>query len=240
MVRIVKIGALLILPALAMLSQPAHAEKRKLLIGGFQDVVVDGDMKVVITTGKGPSGSASGDRRILDLLKLDRVSDIMTIRVQRPPNNDNASRIKEPLVITLTNQNIRHITLQGNAQLEVSAVDQDGESRIVMNGGGGITIGRLNADKLNIGLYGTGNLTIGGGQVRETDLRVQGSSRYNGEALKSRKFGLVLDGNGVIAAQVDESAVISNQGSGNITITGRAECLVRRAGFATISCPTDK
>lgn len=240
MTRILKLFAFAVLPILALLPQSAHAEKRKLLVGGFQDIVVDGDMKVIVTTGKGPSGSASGDRRILDLLRLDRASDVLTVRVQRPPSNDNAVRIKEPLVITLTNQNLRHITLLGNARLEVNAVDQDGATRIFMNGGGSIDIGRYNADRLDVGLYGTGSVNFGGGSVRETDLRIQGSPRYNGAALKSRKFNLELDGNGIVAAQVDEGAVISNQGSGNITITGRAECLIRKAGFATINCPADR
>lgn len=240
MTRKIKLSAMLFLSVLTVMPQSAHAEKRKLLVGGFQDIIVDGDMKVIVTTGKGPSGIASGDRRILDLLKLDRTSDVMTVRVQRPPNNENGARVSEPLVITLTNQNIRNITVLGNAQLEVSAVDQLGVARIFMNGGGSVNIGQYKADLLNVGLFGTGSVTFGSGNVRETNLRIQGAPRYNGSALKSRKFSVELDGNGIVAAQVDEGAIISNQGSGNITITGRAECLIRKAGFATITCPKDK
>jgi hypothetical protein len=49
-----------------------------------------------------------------------------------------------------------------------------------------------------------------------------------------------LDGNAAVSAQVDEGATISNEGSGNIVITGKAECLIRKAGSAVITCPNDK
>jgi hypothetical protein len=224
----------------ALAPQSAHADTRKLLVGGFEDLVVEGDMKVVLTTGKSSSGTATGDRRILDLLKLDRVAEVMTIRVQKPTNNDASIRIKEPLVVTLSNQNIRNITLLGNASLEVSGINRTGLSRIFINGGGNIKIGNLKIDQLKIGISGNGAIDIGGGTARETDLRIQGSASYKGALLKTRKFTLEQNGNATIAAQVEESAIISNEGAGNINITGNAECLIRRAGSAIIVCPKDK
>ena len=226
--------------ALFLLPQSAQAEKRKLLIGGFQDIVIDGDMQVIITTGKGPSGNASGDRHILDLLRTDRVSDVMTIRLAQAPNNDNGKRTKQPLIVYLTNQNIRNITLVGNARLDINAIDNDGASRIIVNGGGGVQIGKLTVDRLTVAMSGNGRVEFGGGNVRETILRIQGSPQYNGALLQTRKFNLELDGNAVVTAQVDEGATISNEGSGNIVITGNAECLIRKAGSAVITCPNDK
>ncbi len=223
-----------------LLPQAAQAEKRKLLVGGFKDIVIDGNMRVIVNTGKGPSGYATGDRRILDLLKLNRISEVLYIRVQRPPNNENSVRMKEPLVITLTNRDIQNITLRGNARLQVSAMEHAGSSRIKMDGGGSIKVGAMNVDQLYVGLFGTGSVDFDGGSVRSTELRIQGSPIYRGANLESRKFTLELTGNATVSALVNEGAIISNEGAGNITITGKGKCLIRKAGSAIIICPQDK
>lgn len=226
--------------AASTLTQNAHAAKQKLLIGGFQDVVIDGDMQVSILTGKAPSGTATGERRILDLLRTDRQSDVLTIRLQRPMNNDIAIRQTEPLVITLSAGAIRNVVLRGNAKLRVSAIDQDDSSKITLNGGGEIIVDKLNADRLVVNISGTGKVAIGGGKTRDTAVQIEGASIYDSANLKSRKFTLSQNGNATSSAQVEEGAIISNAGAGSITITGNAECFIRKAGSATINCPSDK
>ncbi|MFC4292514.1 GIN domain-containing protein [Sphingorhabdus arenilitoris] len=223
----------------AALAQPAHAESRKLLIGGFQDIIVDGDIRVIITTGKGSSGRASGDRRILDLLKLDRVSDTLTVRVQRPPNNDIEQRISEPLVVTLTTQQLRNITLTGNGSIKVSAIDRPGNARLYVNGGGNIQVERMKVDQLQVNIFGTGAITVDSGKARETTLQIDGSPQVDIANFQNRKISLQVNGNAKIAVQAAESATINSEGSSNITVTGTAECLIRRAGNAVIRCPKE-
>jgi Putative auto-transporter adhesin, head GIN domain len=219
--------------------QFASAEQRKFLVGGFDNIIIDGDMRINIVTGKGPSGKAVGDRWILDLLKMERVSDNLYIRVQQPASDQNTIRIKEPLVITLTNQNIRSIKLLGNAKLTVNNIESDGVSRIYLDGGGSVDIGRMKTDKLDVAVTGSGKVTIGAGSARESALMMEGAGVYDAKNLKTRKFRLEQNGNATVSANVEENATLSNTGSGNITITGNAECFIRRAGSAIISCPHD-
>jgi Putative auto-transporter adhesin, head GIN domain len=226
--------------AAATLTQNAYAAKQKLLIGGFQDVVIDGDMQVIVTTGKSPSGTATGERRILDLLRTDRQSDVLTIRLQRPINNDIAIRQTEPLIVTLSANAVRNITLRGNAKLRVSAIDQDDSSKIVLNGGGEIIVDQFNADRLAVNISGTGKVAFGSGKTRDAAVQIEGASIYDAANMKSRKLTLTQNGNATSSAHVEEGAIISNVGAGNITITGNAECFIRKAGSATINCPTDK
>ena len=67
--RFVNFGGALIALVLA---SPANAVERKLLIGSFESIVVIGDIDVSVETGKPVSAKASGDRRVLDSLKLER------------------------------------------------------------------------------------------------------------------------------------------------------------------------
>ncbi len=225
---------------LLSLPQSAYAAKQKLLIGSFKDVIIDGDMQVIITTSKSPSGTATGDRRILELLRTDRQSETITIRVQRPPNNDSAARVTEPLIVTLNSRDVRNITLRGNAKLRINAVTQYDRSRIYMSGGGEITIDQMNSDLLNVSLFGTSKLQIGGGKIRETRIEIEGAGIYDAANLKTRNFELIQRGNATTNAQVEDGATLSNEGAGNITITGNAECFIRKAGYAVITCPSDK
>jgi Putative auto-transporter adhesin, head GIN domain len=238
--RVVLWPAFLGLAGSLLMPQMAHAEKRKLLVGAFQDVTVYGDMQVNIVTGKSQSASATGDRRILDLLRIDRESEHLIVRVQQPPNDDNGLRVKEPLVITLNTLEIRNISLSGNAQIRVNGIKQDGVSRIILDGGGSIDIDTIKTDKLTVAMSGTGRVTIGKGSARESTLRMQGAGIYDAQNLQVRKFELQQNGNASVKALADESAVISNEGAGNIDITGNAECFIRKAGSAVIRCPQDR
>jgi hypothetical protein len=230
--------ALSLATALA-LPQAAQAEKRKLLVGSFQDVTVYGDMQVDIVTGKPPSAYATGDRRILDLLRLERDSEHLIIRVQQPPQDSNRTRITQPLVIYLGARQLRNISLSGNARLHVTDVKRDGISRIIVDGGGSIDIDALNTDKIDAAISGTGRIGIGKGAARETSLRIQGAGIYDAQNLLTRKFTLEQNGNATVNVRAEENATISNIGSGNITVTGNAECFIRKAGAAMITCPQD-
>jgi Putative auto-transporter adhesin, head GIN domain len=229
----------LVLPMALALPQTAHAEKRKLLVGSFQDVTVYGDMQVEIVTGKAPTASATGDRATLDLLRLERDSEHLIIRVQQTPLDSNRTRITQPLVIYLGTRQLRNISLSGNARLHITNIRRDGISRIIVDGGGNIDIDALNTDKIDAAISGTGRIGIGKGAARETSLRIQGAGIYDAQNLLTRKFMLEQNGNATVNVRAEENATISNIGSGNITVIGNAECFIRKAGAAIISCPQD-
>jgi hypothetical protein len=236
---LVRLQLAIVLVATAALPQAALAEKRKLMVGAFEDVTVYGDFQVEIVTGKSPFAYATGDRRILDLLRLDRNSEHLIIRIQQPPNDDNRRRITEPLIIYLGTPTIRNISISGNSRLHINGIKRDGINRIILDGGGSVDIDTIKTDQLEMSITGAGRITVGNGTVRESRLRVQGAGVYDGQKLLSRKFDLQQNGNATVNAMVEESAVISNLGAGNISITGNAECFIRKAGSAVISCPQD-
>ena len=217
----------------------ANAETRKLLVGSFQNIVINGDMQVDLVTRKGPSGKATGDRHILDRLKLERISETLYISVHQPLHNQQHIRMTEPLIISLTNHTLRDIILRGNGQLSVNELGRDGISKIHLDGGGTINIGQAVVDKLNISINGPGTISIAGGSAREINTEIRGTAIFDAANMETRKFTLNQNGNGQISANVAENATITNNGAGNIKISGAAECFIRRAGSAVISCPRD-
>lgn len=225
---------------LAYFQQTANATERKFLMGSFQDIVIDGDMHVNIITGKSPSAKASGDRRMLDSLKLVRVGKTMTVRIHDIINNEKGVPISEPLIITLTNREVRNITVRGNAKLSVSEINQPYGSTIRMNGGGEINVGKMEVDNLAITLFGNGKLNIASGAADDSRVEIRGAAEFMATGLKSRVLRLTHDGNATTKITVAEKSDIFNDGSGSITIGGTGLCFIRKAGMAAIDCQRGK
>jgi hypothetical protein len=222
------IAALLAFAAFA----PVHAAERSFLVGSFEDLIVEGDIQVTLETGLPPSAKATGDKSRLAALKIERQGKVLRIRVQGLA----ASRVGgEPIKIALTGRNIRKLVLQGNGKIAASDIDM-AQVRIEIRGSGEIDIGKLTTDRLVTLLVGSGKLTIGKGTARDTELTIDGSPVVSAALVEVQKLKLQQNGPATTHFQVNDSAEITNNGSGTITIDGKGTCFIRQAGSATIKC----
>jgi len=144
--KIGRLSAAMLFAAVSLGAQPASAVERKLLIASFENIQVIGDINVTVQTGKSPSAIASGDKRVLESLKLERVGMTLRIRLQDIVNNNKGVPITQPLQVTLTTQAIKDITLSGNGTLKVSQVKQPKLTRMLIAGNGSVSIGSLIAE----------------------------------------------------------------------------------------------
>ncbi len=231
--KFVNFGAVTL--ALVVVS-PAHAVERKLLVSSFENIIVIGDIDVTVVTGKPVSAKASGDKRVLDSLKLERTGTTLRIRVRDLLNDDKSKPITEPLRITLTTPAVQNVVLSGNGQISVSAVKQPDAAKIAIAGSGKIAIGNVTVDRLTVDIDGNGQVDIGGGAVRDGRVTVIGAGEFRGAPLAMRKLRIEHDGNARSAATVAEGTEIFNRGAGNIAIGGKGTCFIKLAGRAVINC----
>ncbi len=210
--------------------------ERKLLVASFENIVVIGDIIVTVQTGKSPSAIASGDKRVLESLKLERIGTTLRVRLQDVVNNNKGVPITSPVRVALTTQEIKDITLSGNGTLTVSEVKQQALVRLLIAGNGSVSIGRLLTDQFNATINGNGKIDLGGGAVREGRVTVDGAGSFEGAKTKMRKLRLEHIGNAISNATVEEGTEIFNQGTGNITIGGKGTCFIKQAGNAAINC----
>jgi hypothetical protein len=233
---IVKAIASAFIAATAFISFPVYAAERTFLMGSFDDIIIIGDMKVNIITDKAPSAKATGDKRALDSLRLDRSGKIMTVRMQDIIYSDKAKPISQPLIINLTNRQVRNIAIRGNAKLAVTELRQVTEAKIGIDGGGDIRIGNAITDSLSANVSGNGSIHILGGSVRLTKVDMQGNGTFDATAMSTQQLKLSHNGNATSSASIEEKAEISNTGAGNIDIVGKGLCFIRKAGSAIIKC----
>jgi hypothetical protein len=217
-------------------AQAGKPIERKLLVASFENIVVIGDISVSVQTGKAPSAIASGDKRVLESLKLERVGTTLRVRLQDVVNNDRGVPITSPLRLKLTTQAIRDITLSGNGTLTVSEVKQQNLARMLIAGNGSVSIGRLVADQFTANINGNGKIDLGGGTVRDARVTIDGAGGFEGAKVQTRKLRLEHIGNAISTATVAEGTDIYNRGTGNITIGGKGTCFIKEAGGAAINC----
>lgn len=229
-----RIYALVLLAAAA--ASPAQAVERKLLVASFENIQVIGDIDVTVQTGKAPSAKASGDKRVLDSLKLERIGMTLRVQLQDIVNNEKGRPMSGPLQVTLSTQAVRDMTVSGNGRLMVSEVRQPTSSRMLIAGNGSISVGRLIADQFSATVNGNGKIDLGGGVVRDARVTLDGAGGFDGAKVQMRKLRLEHGGNAVSTATVSEGTDIFNRGSGNITIGGKGTCFIKLAGNASINC----
>jgi Putative auto-transporter adhesin, head GIN domain len=229
-------GAFAGLTLALLLVSPADAAERKLLVTSFENIFVIGDIDVVVQTGKPVSAKASGDRRVLDSLKLERTGNTLRIRVLDLLNNEKGKPIIEPLRVILSTPMIQKVVVSGNGVVSVSAIKQTEAAEILISGGGKVTVGNVVATQFNADIDGNGQIDIGGGAVRNSRVTIIGAGEYRGAKLQTRKLRLEHNGNARSAATVAEGTDIYNRGSGNIDIGGNGTCFIKLAGRAAINC----
>jgi hypothetical protein len=220
----------------AAVAQANKQIERKLLVASFENIQVIGNMNVIVTTGKSPSATASGDKRMLESLKLERIGTTLRVRLQDIINNNKGVPISAPLNVRLTTQGIKDITLSGNGTLTVSEVKQPTMVRMLLAGNGSITIGRLVTDQFSATIDGNGKIDLGGGVVRDARVTIDGTGGFEAAKVATRKLRLEHIGNAISTATVEEQTEIFNDGTGNITIGGQGTCFIKKAGSAAINC----
>ena len=228
--------AILLLFSSAAPAQENKAIERKLLVGSFENIVVIGDISVSVVTGKAPSAIASGDKRMLESLKLERVGTTLRVRLQDIINNNRGVPITAPLRLTLTTQDIKDVTLSGNGTITISEVKQTNLARMLVAGNGTINVGKLVADQYSAAINGNGKIDLGSGTVRDAKVVIEGAGVFESEKVRTRKLRLEHVGNAISTATVEEGTDIYNRGSGNITIGGKGTCFIKQAGTASINC----
>ena len=231
-----RLSAALLLTAGLSVTAPASAEERKMLVASFENIQVFGDITVEILTGKAPSARATGDKRVLDALKLERVGMTLKVRLQGALNNAKGAPMTRPVLVQLTTQAVKDMTVAGNGSLMISDVEQPDAVRMFVAGNGSIAVEKLNADKFSADIDGNGRIAIKNGSVRTGKVTLDGAGQFEAPNVKMRTIRLEHSGNGVSNVQALEEADIFNNGTGNITVGGSGSCFIKKAGSAAINC----
>jgi hypothetical protein len=230
-----KIGAAFLLFVAPTL---AHAveDSRNFVVGHYEEVFVEGDIQVEITNNSGPSAKAMGDAKLVDALSFVQADKVVRIKLAQPlraSGNAGQGTVK----IKLTGRNIRKLTMRGTGKISIDAI-KTVLGQFDVRGPGAIYVGKLQAEKVQVLLQGSGLMKIESGATNSGSIYSNGTANLDAPAFDFGKLVLLQTGAATTTTKASASVTITNSGPGLINIGGTGSCMIRQAGTGTITCPT--
>lgn len=220
--------------ALAAAPTPAH---QSYSISEFDTIRLEAPLEVTVATDKGVSASATGDRDTLDRIVLQMNARTLVVRLRNAPTlggSGDGGRGRLPTRIALSTNLVQHAIVMGSGMLSVDRLKGQ-RVEAMLSGSGRLTVPRVEADRIDVGLAGSGTMVLGGA-VPDAGVTMSGSGRLDAGALSVQR--LRVDTEGSVDAQLSarDTAAATANGTGQIVITGKATCTVRKTGSASVTC----
>lgn len=223
---------------IALLNLPSNtqAAERKFAIGNFENVQIDGDLIVNISTDTFTSAKAKGSKRQLDNLKFKRNGRTLKITINRSNiTKRTQDKRTEPLEIFISTRRLNDITIRGNASVIVNKIRTKATEFLIL-GAGMIDVANADIGNLNISIQGSGSVIMQNGVVTKSDFLISGNGAILAENLVTEHADIVHQGSASTIIKVSKVADINNNGTGKIEILGKANCIIKSIGSGRILC----
>ena len=226
-------AAMAVAPLTAAPQRAANgAVSRDFMVSSIATLTLEGDIAATLTHDPRAKVVATGQPTDIDRLNIQRNGRAMRISMNQ---SGKSYQRKGPVTLDLRSADVEAITLNGGASLTADRLDQQ---RINLNvfGSGALAIGELRADRLRINIVGNGALALGKGQVGTADVTLDGAGQWDAGALSINTLKITSTGPTFITAAATSSAEVRAYGAGTISIGGRAPCRIPYAAQASVEC----
>ncbi|MFT3964345.1 MAG: DUF2807 domain-containing protein [Sphingobium sp.] len=211
------------------------AARQSYSISDFDTIRLEAPVEVAITTGKGASATGTGDRETLDMLNLEMNSRTLVIRMRNSFTlGGSGGKPRLPTRIALATGGLTRVAVLGAGNLTADAL-KGARVNATLSGSGRLTVGQVDADRIDAGQSGSGTMILAG-KALELVTTASGSGRLDGTALDARRVRVTTEGSVDVQLTAREEADANANGTGQISITGKARCTVRKIGSASIHC----
>ncbi len=216
----------------------ASADERRVALGSFERVRINGAFEVTITTGGAPGATVIADRGVIG--EIDLYSEGTTLTIRRTTSGRWSEQTQgvatAPVRILLTTPRLSAITVIGGSRVGVTRLVGT-RVDLAATGNGAITAAAVQSDQLNVQLIGDGKIGVAG-RTTAARLLANGAGTIDATALEANDLNAHLDGLGTIAARARYTAQVSSTGLGTITVAGRPKCRVTASAGAPVTCGT--
>lgn len=226
---------LLALAALVAAFTPAAAAERRYPVTDFDRLLVEGPYVVRLVVGRPTTASANGTSEALDRLTIDVQSGTLRIRRNRSGWGGTPGADAGTVTITLATRSLRSARLVGPGSIELRGA-RGLALELIVQGSGRIRAADLRADRLRLGLLGSGSFALGGtAGVLNGDF--QGDGSVDAAALVARQATLTSNLSGETRLTVNGPATVNASGLGRIELLGRPICTIAGPGGGQVRCP---
>ncbi|WP_174286958.1 GIN domain-containing protein [Sphingomonas bacterium] len=219
----------------ALIAIPADAAERRVAIGSFDRVRIDGPFEVHIDTGRSPGGTIAGDPSAIETVELR--TDGNTLVIRRGIGGwaeQHRAAPTAPIVVRLGTIDLAGALVVAGGTLSVTRMRGD-RIDLSVTGAGSIVVGEASGDSLNATVIGAGTIGIAG-RTGRARLVTNGTGTIDAAALDAGELFVRLDGPGAIQARAHYTATVDDVGLGRVTVLGDPKCTVRAAAGGPVTC----
>lgn len=144
----------------------------------------------------------------------------------------------EPVKFTITMREIRGLETKGVSDISAAGITTD-QLDIGISGTGNITINKLDADQVSINVSGAGNFAAEG-QVSKQKVVLSGAGNYDGEDLESSTADITITGLGQVSVWVTDLLNVTISGTGNVNYYGSPQVNQQISGLGKVDHKGDK
>ncbi|MEJ7926162.1 DUF2807 domain-containing protein [Sphingobium sp. AN641] len=227
-----KSGSVLVAAALAVAAPgAARADSQTFVVTSFDTLRVEGPVRVEVKTGAGVAARGEGARATLDRVRLDLSGRMLTVKLMPLRPGEKAAGVA---TLRLSTGELRRLVLGGGGSISVDRI-KGMSADIATNGNGDVRAESMDVDRLTVALAGGGRVTLAG-KAGVADIRVSGPGQVAADGLVARQARLFNDGPGTIGVTAAVSAQVRATGSGTVTVLGKAACTATNNGTGQIHC----
>lgn len=224
----------LLLVAAVCLSAPAAAADRNFGVSGFDRVRLDGDYRVTLTTGVAPFAKASGDTRAIDNLSLRVEGRTLIVRTSQSGNWGGYSGTSSgPITIAIGTHDLTAVQVNGGGSLTINRVEGLKFDATAF-GAGAVAIEQVAVDQFSLALAGAASARLAG-KVGKLTALVRGMAVLDGQALSVKDASVIAEGPATVRLTATETAKINAAGVGSVSLSGNPTCTLTTRGSATVS-----
>jgi hypothetical protein len=218
---------------LVLSAVPATGAEKRVAVGSFDRVRVNGPFEVTYAVGS-PNARLSGDRQVIERVEMRVDGTTLTIRNRQGGDERSVASQSEPVKVTLSSPSLTSAAVFAGGRLSATQL-RGTRVDLSISGAGTVAVADVAADQLNATVIGTGTVTLAGRAARARYV-MNGAGRIDAGKLDAGDVSVLLDGPGEIAAAARYDARITNTGLGAVSIAGTPRCTVRARGGGPVAC----
>ncbi len=221
----------LLLPGMAM----ASPQTRNFTLANFDAVRVEGNIVVLVETGKPQSIRAEGE--LVDINQLDlRIENRTLIVKTRRKKMGNDS---PPTLLRVHARNVDDVTLTGEGRVVIDTLTGR-KARASLYGIGELIVGNMDAEEMQLNFNGLGGRMQVAGRAENVKAIVRGKGALDAAALDSEMLEILGEGPVKSRFSASERAHVIISQFAQILISGDAICNVRVRNAAKVICGGEK
>jgi hypothetical protein len=189
-------------------------------VGDYTSLASQGSMDVKISYGNSNSIEIEGDENLLPYIETTVEKGRLLIKSKKGVNLQSTSK----MIVRVSMTKINSLQLSGSGNITGSgAFTSDGKTDIGVSGSGNLSLDFNSFKDLDLSVSGSGNIDLKSSETNSISAQVSGSGNIDCSSISSKDVDAKLSGSGNIKVYANNSIDAKISGSGNVYYKGNAQ-----------------